>query len=164
MRLDKFDSFISRYSTTDNQKWRNTAITFLLTFIWVFVVKHLFIYVWGQMGILDLTPPAVDTIPANGWTKGYTFATTCIITPLIEEMKFRVAPMVIARALGKKTIIPIMLASSIWFGEAHQNGYYSYMIQGMFGFFWMVNYVKNNYSYTHNVFLHSVWNATALYF
>lgn len=93
----------------------------------------------------------------------YLFFFMCIWAPLWEELAFRYAPMKIAKILGKKTILPIAIISSMLFGWGHGYGPISLLFQGVMGFTFCCVYIKNGFSYWSTVFLHFLWNFSLSY-
>jgi membrane protease YdiL (CAAX protease family) len=92
----------------------------------------------------------------------YGFFSLCILAPLWEELAFRYGPLRISKVLGKETLIPTMLVSSIIFGLGH-GSVDNILIQGVAGFVLCCLYLKNNYSYISCVITHASWNLLVAY-
>lgn len=134
-------------------KLKDIFAVFGFTFVWVVFFFILFSYVpiynWGQ----EVTTPF--TIPRN---KIYDFVSACVIAPLVEELMFRVAPVMILEKLKlvKKVGLEIMFLVSLIFGFMH-GGNINIFIQGIGGIGFSYLYLKQR-SYWSVVFVHFLWN------
>lgn len=127
--------FLGAPSTTLVDKLKNV--------LFVFVIYALYLFTY--MGIMD--------------TIGYQAAWVwpLILSPVIEELVFRVGPIGLVKD-SPKLILPTIILSSALFGYLHQ-GAISWPVQGVFGFLLSVVYIKNNRSYWSIVLLHAMWNT-----
>ena len=132
-------------------KLSNVGLALLL------VLAHLFIVV-GVQALLTGTPIKLGGLP--GYNPPYSLWLTLVIAPLWEELVFRVAPIKLAQVFGPDTLWPIILISSALFGWGH-GGVEGLIFQGVMGVIFCVLYIKNNYSYWHNVLFHGLWNLFA---
>lgn len=97
-----------------------------------------------QVGIL---PPLVST-----------FLYSCVAAPLWEELAFRHGPLLFARTIAEKAVLPMVLITSAWFGIMHNNGTNSILLQGVVGATFALVYLKNGFNYWSAVILHFIWN------
>lgn len=149
-------NFLFSPSRSLKQKLINIIISYVVFFIWCFLVSKFLIY-------LNPPNPFEAPIPEGlyfGPPLKYIFFMSCIFAPLWEELVFRYAPAMIAKNSQPSFLIPIMIISSAWFGWLHGNGAESIMIQGIIGFIFFWLFLKNGYSYWSSVLLHAMWNTT----
>jgi membrane protease YdiL (CAAX protease family) len=148
-------SFLSTPTTKFPDKVKNIFISYIIIFVWVFLISHL-------LNFLDPPPIFTDeetpSIPSHIYILSQFFFLV-ISAPLWEELAFRHAPALLAKALGKGFLFPIMIISSMLFGWGHNNGPESLMLQGCMGFVFFCLYIKNGYSYWSSVVLHALWNG-----
>ena len=79
-----------------------------------------------------------------------------VLSPLMEEAIFRVAPMQLVKDTPK-LVFPTIILSSALFGYLHY-GAASWPIQGVFGVVLCYTYLKTNYWSV--VLLHFMWNGS----
>jgi len=147
--------FLNFPSTTISSKIRNILLAYLAIFTYIFLISKFLDFLEPPEQLLssssDSIPPFIYLL--NKFFFGVIWA------PLWEELSFRHAPALIAKGLGEKFLIPIMIISSVLFGWGHGNGSESLLLQGVMGFVFFIVYVKNNYSYWSSVTLHAMWNG-----
>lgn len=137
--------------TTLLGKIANIILGLLIIIGWVTIVAHVL--------------PLITNEPRSNYEIAFSWAYVffaCVMAPLTEEVVFRLFPLTLTRKLDDKSKVATILASSIIFGFAHKNGYYSILFQGVMGLVFACVYVKNNYSYWSSVILHSLWNLTCM--
>lgn len=77
--------------------------------------------------------------------------------PVMEEAMYRYAPLSIAKKYFPKSIIPVVVLSSIVFGLAHENPFpVNLLAQGALGLSFSYVYLKFGYKYA--VLSHAMWN------
>ena len=158
----KLSQFLNYPTKKFKNKVINILIGYFILFIWIYLADKL-------INFLDPPPTALfdssspdDTTPSKiALLSEFFFAV--ILAPLWEELAFRHAPALIAKALGEKLLMPIIIISSIIFGWEHGHGPESLLLQGVMGFIFFSVYVKNNYSYWSSVTLHSLWNGVIFF-
>jgi membrane protease YdiL (CAAX protease family) len=119
----------------------------------------------GWVSIISHVLPLITGIPQSPGEISFSWAYiffACIMAPLTEEVVFRLFPLTLVKHSHPNIIIATTLASSILFGYAHKNGYYSILYQGVMGFVFACVYIKNGFSYWSSVVLHGLWNLTCL--
>lgn len=82
---------------------------------------------------------------------------TCIFAPIWEEAVFRYAPITIAKVIGEKAVIPVIVISSCVFGWIHHYNPESVLLQGGIGFILSYVYLRTN-SYASIVAVHALYN------
>lgn len=87
----------------------------------------------------------------------YIFFSSCILTPLFEELFFR-TPLGLLKKLDVQYTLYYIILSSVFFGYLHPLGLYSIPIQGFLGVLFCYVYLKNGYSYLSVVFMHFLIN------
>lgn len=142
---------------------RNILFCFALSIIWLIVVTVFFHWLYhtpytALIHKLKLKGQLDD----DDATLQSSFFYYCISAPLWEEWVYRVLPIKIAQNLGRDTIIPIIIASSIIFGLGH-GALYNIYIQGVLGLLSSYLYIKNNNSYWSSVCLHFLYNFFLVY-
>lgn len=154
----KFLQSLNRPSSTFKGKVINIFIAYGVIFVWIFLINKL-------INFLD-PPPAMpdfgisdDSAPSTIFLL-FSFFFAVIWAPLWEELVFRRAPALLAKALGENFLLPITIISSAVFGWGHGNGPESLLIQGVMGFVFFYVYIKNGYSYWSSVSLHALWNVS----
>ncbi len=136
-------------STSIFDRSRNIALGFVIILFWVV----------GMQAFLSLFIEGYPTFVPR--TPDFTFARfffSCIRAPLWEELAFRVAPLTIAKTLNPKSIVPVVILSSIVFGLGHGYGTISLLFQGVMGLIFAWIYLKNGYNYLSAVSIHFLWN------
>lgn len=153
----KFLQSLNRPSTKFKNKVINIIIAYVAILIYIFLMSKF-------INFLD-PPPAMpdfagtdDTPPSTIFLLFQVFFAV-IWAPLWEELAFRHAPALLAKALGEKFLLPIIIISCGLFGWGHGNGPESLLLQGVMGFVFFYVYIKNGYSYWSSVALHSLWNG-----
>lgn len=77
--------------------------------------------------------------------------------PVVEEAMYRYAPLSIAKRYFPKSIVPVVVLSSMVFGLAHDNPFpVNLLAQGFLGVTFSFVYLKMGYKYA--VLSHSIWN------
>jgi membrane protease YdiL (CAAX protease family) len=147
------DFILEKRETKASRKILNTIIAFFIILIWVNTMD-------GFLNYLDTCQITIYKEPSLYKT----FFLTCIIAPFWEEFVFRVAPITIARNIGKEYIIPTILISSFIFGFLHPQSAHPILFQGVMGFVFSLLYIKNNYNYWSVFVLHFMWNFYILLF
>jgi membrane protease YdiL (CAAX protease family) len=148
--------FILTPTTKFPDKIKNILVAWCIMFVWIFLVNKL---------ITFLDPPPDWATGDNSTDKPTTifilfnFFFAVIFAPLWEELAFRHAPALLAKALGEKFLVPIVIISSVLFGWGHGHGPESLLIQGVMGFVMFSVYIKNGNSYWSSVSLHALWNG-----
>jgi membrane protease YdiL (CAAX protease family) len=153
----KFLQPLNRPSVKFKNKVANILIAYVIVFVYVFSINKF-------INFLDPPIPVPDFGGADESSPSvifllFTFFFAVIWAPLWEELVFRHAPALLAKALGEKFLLPIMIISSALFGWGHGNGPESLLIQGVMGFILFYIYIKNGYSYWSSVTLHALWNG-----
>lgn len=89
----------------------------------------------------------------------YTFISSCILAPVVEEIIFRFFPLELAKILKVEglTIIFIIL-SSVIFGLIHTGGKFAVPVQGIAGLLFCYVYIKNGYSLISSILMHFIIN------
>lgn len=142
-------------------KAKNITFVLFTGLIWVTLISRLFQWLSGQTWP-DMYVPNISL---------YLFS-SCILAPVLEELTFRAIPFQAMRlAEGKMTeanylkLTWIVVAfTSIVFGLAHGNGFYSVLVQGVVGAGFAYVYLKNGYSYISAVITHALWNLACLFY
>ncbi len=125
------------------------SIAFLFIALWVnFIAFGL-----RAMGIM---PPGGTSQVALTGAYAISFFFSNLWAPLWEELVFRLAPIELARALGEKTLLPIVIMSSYYFGFGHGHGPFSLLMQGAMGLTLCWVYLRNGYWSA--VLVHAMWN------
>lgn len=149
--------FLDRIETSFLGKVSNVAVAYVFLFVWTTLIS--FFYRW-LLAEDPIFPFQIDGVYQHPVLVMFFFS--CIIAPFIEEILFRVWPIQVIKATGKKELLlPTILFSSIIFGLLH-NGSQSILLQGVFGVVVSILYIKNNYSYWSIVALHAIWNFTIM--
>ena len=140
--------FLGETSTGFSNKFKNILLAFFIYALYIFLFSKFMEFLYT--GQFFKEPPFK-----------LTFFMTCIYSPLIEELIFRVAPISLVKD-KPKLILPTIILSSALFGWLHY-GAASLPIQGVFGFVLSLVYLKNNHSYWSVVALHALWNSYVLF-
>jgi len=151
--------FLLNHETKTFNKAANIAAAFILVVILNIGVLMFYKYLFAVEPFTMKFTVFNQFFPAFKHPFLIDFFFACIMAPIIEEVLFRMTPISILKASGKKElIIPGILFTSIIFGLMH-DGAISILLQGVFGLVASMLYIKNNYSYWSSVILHFAWNT-----
>ncbi len=134
--------------TSVMEKLKNISLGFVAILIWALLVD----FVIGLAGLYG-HPFKFD---GDHITLKY-FMSACILAPIWEELAFRYAPGKYIMISNPEALWPVAILSSVVFGWLH-GGAGGVILQGMMGFIFFVVYVKNKFSITSSIILHSSWN------
>lgn len=143
--MEKFKQWLFTPLTKAGDKIQITLSAFMIKMGWFFLIVALTDYV--------KTLPDAFAI----------FFYYCFITPLWEELAFRVIPITIAKNFGQNMILPVIGLSAIIFGFGHPGGLDALLVQGIGCLVYSIVYIKSNYNYWLIASIHAAWNIWAFF-
>jgi membrane protease YdiL (CAAX protease family) len=114
---------------------------FALQTIWVQLVRIFWDILYSMSGNLQM------------------FLLSVVLCPIAEEVLWRYTPLELAKKYFPQSIVPIVIASSILFGLAHDNPFpFNILVQGFLGVTFSFVYMTLGLRYS--IFCHALWNLS----
>jgi membrane protease YdiL (CAAX protease family) len=146
---------------TEFQKLEFCLANYALTIFWLMISLFIIKGFHKPDPIYDFRnlPFPTQSILFSLTTMGKFFI-VCFITPMWEEVIFRVVPIKLLVKENKDNLLLVIIASSMFFGIAH-GSVENILMQGVAGLLLMRTYLKCGYPYA--VLQHALWNFSILF-
>ena len=135
------------------QKSLNIATAFGVVLLWTLFISFVFYFVNTGSVMPPEFKPMLDKVPDQ--YKAWVIFKSCLVAPIVEEVIFRMGPLMIVRNMPKNIITGTIILSSFVFGLMH-GSFYNVLIQGVMGLILCKLYLADGYWSC--VILHFIWN------